>query len=44
MAYPEWAEKQRRPGTNISCIRGKYYLYDVASVQNKQKGRAQKKT
>ena len=44
MAYPEWVEKQRRPGTNISCIRGKYYLYEVTSVWNKEKGRAQKKT
>ena len=44
MAYPEWVEKQRRPGTNISCIRGKYYLYEVTSIWNKEKGRAQKKT
>ena len=44
MAYPDWVEKQRRPGTNISCIRGKYYLYEANSVWNKDKGRAQKKT
>ena len=44
MAYPEWVEKQRRPGTNINCIRGKYYLYEVTSKWNKEKGRAQKKT
>ena len=44
MAYPEWVEKQRKPGTNISCIRGKYYLYEATSVWNKEKGRAQKKT
>ena len=44
MAYPDWVERQRRPGTNISCIRGKYYLYEVTSVWNKEKGRAQKKT
>ena len=44
MAYPEWVEKQRRPGTNISCIRGKYYLYEATSVWDKEKGRAQKKT
>ncbi len=30
--------------TNISCIRGKYHLYEVTSVWNKEKGRAQKKT
>lgn len=44
MAYPEWVERQKQPGTNISCIRGKYYLYEVTSVWNKEKGRAQKKT
>jgi len=44
MAYPEWVEKERRPGTNISCIRGKYYLYEVSSVWDKNKKRAQKKT
>ena len=44
MAYPEWVEKQRRSGTNISCIRGKYYLYEATSVWNREKGRAQKKT
>lgn len=44
VAYPDWVEKQRRPGTNINCIRGKYYLYEVSSVWNKEKGRAQKKT
>lgn len=44
MAYPEWVEKHKKPGTNISCIRGKYYLYEVTSVWNKEKGRAQKKT
>ena len=44
MAYPEWVEKQRRPGTNISCIRGKYYLYEASSVWDKEKGRARKVT
>lgn len=44
MAYPEWVEKQRRPGTNISCTRGKYYLYEVSSVWDKEKGRARKIT
>jgi transposase len=39
--YPEWVEKQRKKGTNISCINGKYYLYAVTSVWNKEKGRAQ---
>ena len=31
MAYPEWVEKQRKPGTSIHCIRGKYYLYEVTT-------------
>ena len=26
MAYPEWVEKQKRPGTNISCIHGNRLL------------------
>lgn len=44
MAYPDWVEKYKLKGTNISCIRGKYYLYAVSSVWNKEKGRAQKVT
>ena len=42
--YPDWVEKHRTKGTNISFIRGKYYLYEVGSVWNKEKGRAQKIT
>ena len=42
--YPEWVEKHRQKGTNISCINGKYYLYAVSSKWDKEKGRAQKKT
>jgi transposase len=42
--YPEWVEKHRQKGTNISKIGGKYYLYAVSSEWNKEKGRAQKKT
>ena len=44
MAYPDWVERERRPGTNISCTRGKYYLYEVTSVWDPVKKRAQKKT
>lgn len=44
MAYPEWVEKQKRPGTNISCIHGKYYLYEATSVWDPEKKRARKKT
>jgi transposase len=44
VTYPEWVEKHRQKGTNISCIGGKYYLYAVSSKWNKEKGRAQKRT
>ena len=44
MAYPDWVENFRRPGTNITCIRGKYYLYEVTSKWDPEKKRAQKKT
>jgi transposase len=42
--YPEWVTKHKAKGTNISCIKGRYYLYEVGSVWNKEKGRAQKIT
>jgi transposase len=42
--YPEWVIKHKKKGTNISFINGKYYLYEVGSVWNKEKGRAQKIT
>ena len=27
--YPEWVMKHKKKGTNISCINGRYYLYEV---------------
>ena len=42
--YPDWVLKHKKKGTNISCISGRYYLYAVSSVWNKEKGRAQKIT
>jgi transposase len=42
--YPDWVLKHKLKGTNISCISGRYYLYNVSSVWNKEKGRAQKIT
>jgi len=42
--YPDWVVKHKQKGTNISCIDGRYYLYEVSSVWNKEKGRAQKVT
>ena len=44
MAYPEWVEKQRRPGTNITCSKGKYYLYTCKCVYDKEKKRSRKIT
>lgn len=44
MAYPNWVEKHRRKGTNISCIKGKYYLYECTSKYNPEKKRSQKIT
>jgi len=44
MTHPDWVLKHKKKGTNISCINGRYYLYAVSSVWNKEKGRAQKIT
>lgn len=44
MAYPDWVEKYRMKGTNISCIRGKYYLYECTSKYDPKKKRSQKIT
>ena len=44
MAYPEWVLRHKRKGTQINCVNGHYYLYEVSSVWNKEKGRAQKIT
>lgn len=43
-AHPEWALKQKKPGTELRYIRGNYYLYGVSSKWNKEKKRAQKVT
>ncbi len=43
-AHPDWALKQKRPGTELRYIRGNYYLYGVSSKWNKEKKRAQKVT
>jgi transposase len=42
MAHPEWALKFKEKGTELRCIRGKYYLYRVSSVWDKEKKRARK--
>ena len=42
--HPDWALKHRQAGTELRRIKGHYYLYQVKSVYNKEKGRAQKIT
>lgn len=34
--HPEWAVKHRVPGTELKKIGGKYYLYNVTSVYDKE--------
>lgn len=42
--HPQWALNQKRPGTELRCIRGKYYLYECSSFYDKEKKRTRKKT
>jgi transposase len=42
--YPDWVLRHKKPGTNISKIGEKYYLYEVSSVWDKEKKRAKKIT
>ena len=42
--HPDWAVKEKKPGTELRYIRGNYYLYGVSSKWNKEKKRAQKVT
>lgn len=44
MAHPEWVLNHKKKGTEIRLIKGKYYLYQVKSKWNKEKGRPQKIT
>lgn len=44
MTHPPWATKHRKPGTELRCIRGHYYLYETSSRWNAEKKRAQKIT
>jgi len=43
-SYPEWVTKHKRKGAGVYCIRGKYYLYEISSTWDKDKGRARKIT
>ena len=42
--YPEWVLKFRKPGTEIRRKDGKFYVYKVSSVYDKEKKRARKIT
>jgi transposase len=37
MTHPAWALKHKAKGTELRCIRGKYYLYQVSSFWDKKK-------
>lgn len=42
--HPEWALKHKKKGTELRCIRDRYYLYEVSSKWDKEKKRARKLT
>ena len=42
--HPQWALDQKRPGTELRCIRGRYYLYECSSFYDKEKKKTRKKT
>ncbi|HEU0228741.1 MAG TPA: transposase [Arachidicoccus soli] len=42
--YPDWVIKHRKPGTEVRLMRGKFYIYEVSSVYDKEKKRARKIT
>ena len=42
--HPQWALDHKRPGTELRCIRGKYYLYECSSFYDKEKKKTRKKT
>ena len=44
MIHPDWAIAHKRKGTELRCIRGKYYLYEVTSNWDKDRKRPVKKT
>lgn len=44
MKHPEWVLKHKIPNTEIRCIRGRYYLYNITSVWCPEKKRTKKVT
>lgn len=44
MSHPEWALKHKTKGTELRCIRGKYYLYQITSKWDKELKKTKKIT
>jgi hypothetical protein len=44
MYLPEWAQKFKEPRTEIKCIKGKYYKYEVSHKYDPERKRSVKKT
>lgn len=44
MAFPDWVLKHKAPRTEIRCIKGKYYIYKIASKWNKETKKPKKIT
>ncbi|MEK6734821.1 MAG: ISAs1 family transposase [Pseudomonadota bacterium] len=44
MTHPEWALKYKTKNTELRCIKGKYYLYNITSVWSPEKKRTKKVT
>lgn len=42
--HPQWAVAHRKPGTELRCINGNYYLYSYTTVYDKEKKAAKKIT
>lgn len=42
--HPQWALAQKKPGTELRCIRGRYYLYECSSYYDKELKKTRKKT
>ena len=40
--HPAWATKHKKTGTELRCIKGKYYLYEYKTVYDSSKKRAKK--
>lgn len=43
-SFPDWVLQHKRSGTEVRCIKGRYYLYEVSSKWDKTLKRPKKKT